>query len=253
MGVESFLKRHEDKLSRTSLLGKICLTASLLPLFVLTALFKIGAIAITYVWDETACVIFLLLSIGIPSLLLLVLKAYLPLTDLTVASISQGTNAQNLILHLWPHRHLSKKIRFAMEVFDFLLKAFFLAWVIANPEEGSGFEFSTRFELPSSVYKEWALETSICVLAIGPLALLLNIGQIHFQDEYVAKVVSRFPDQDPTKESDPDVGNKEGKDDTDVGLDHPGFKGDSREESSGDEVGEGDEERAESSVDGIVG
>ena len=86
-----------------------------------------------------------------------------------------------------------------MEGFDFLLKASFLAWVIANPEEGSGFEFSTRFELPSSVYKEWALETSICVLAIGPLAFLLNIGQIHFQDEYVATVVSRFPDQDPTK------------------------------------------------------
>ena len=212
MGVESFLDRHEDKLTRTSLLGKICLAASLLPVFVLTALFKIGAIAITYVWDETACIIFLLLSIGIPSLLLLVLKAYLPLKDLTVASISQGTNAQNLILHLWPHRLLSKKIRFAMEVFDFLLKAFFLAWVIANPEEGSGFKFSTRFQLPS-VYKEWALETSIFVLVIVPLALLLNIGQIHFQDKYVAKVVSRFPDQDPAKENYPDVGNKECKDD----------------------------------------
>ena len=252
MGVESFLKRHEDKLSRTSLMGKFCLAAWLLPVFVLTALFKIGAVAITYVWDQTVCVIFLLLAIGIPSLLLLVLKAYLPLTDLTVASISLSAYPI-LTLQDWPHRPLSKKIRFAMEGFDFLLKASFLAWVIANPEEGSGFEFSTRFELPSSVYKEWALETSICVLAIGPLALLLNIGQIHFQDEYVAKVVSRFPDQDPTKESDPDVGNKEGKDDTDVGLDHPGFKGDSREESSGDEVGEGDEERAESSVDGIVG
>ena len=63
-----------------------------------------------------------------------------------------------------------------MEGFDFLLKAFFLAWVIANPEEGSGFEFSTRFALPS-VYKEWALETSICVLAIAFLVLLFNIAQ----------------------------------------------------------------------------
>ena len=98
VGVESFLKRHEDKLSRTSLLGKICLAASLLPVFVLTALFKIGAIAITYVWDEAVCLLFLLLAIGIPSLLLLVLKAYLPLKDLTVASISQGVNAQGLIL-----------------------------------------------------------------------------------------------------------------------------------------------------------
>ena len=169
VGVESFLKRHEDKLSRTSLLGKICLAASLLPVFVLTALFKIGAVAITYVWDQTVCLLFLLLAIGIPSLLLLVLKAYLPLKDLTVASISQGTNAQNLILHLWHHRLLSKKIRFAMEGFDFLLKASFLAWVVANPEEGWGFEYSTK-----SIFKDWTYKISICVLVIGPLSLLLN-------------------------------------------------------------------------------
>ena len=51
---------------------------------------------------------------------------------------------------------------------------------------------------------------------IGPLALLLNIGQIYFQDEYVAKLVSRFPADDSTKEDDSDVGNKESKDSNDV-------------------------------------
>ena len=55
VGVESFLKRHEEKLTRTSLLGKVCLAASLLPVFVLTALFKIGSVAITYVWDVWVC------------------------------------------------------------------------------------------------------------------------------------------------------------------------------------------------------
>ena len=36
VGVQSFLKRHEEKLAKTSLVGKICLAASVLPLFLLT-------------------------------------------------------------------------------------------------------------------------------------------------------------------------------------------------------------------------
>ena len=141
----------------------------------------------------------ILLTQGISGLLLLTLKVVLPfkVKDLTVASISQAIHCQGLILHLFPNRSLSKKIRFALAGFDFLLKASFLAWLVANPEEGWGFELSTR-----SVFKDWTLETSLCVLVIGPLALLLNIGQIVFQDEYVAKVISRFPDQGPAKEND---------------------------------------------------
>ena len=51
------------------------------------------------------------------------------------------------------------------------------------------------------------------------LAILFNIGEIFFQDEWVAKIVSRFSDQDATKENeaiDPDVVNKECKEDNDV-------------------------------------
>ena len=51
---------------------------------------------------------------------------------------------------------------------------------------------------------------------IGRLALLLNIGQNYFQDEYVANLVSRFPSEDATKEDDTDVGNRECKDSNDV-------------------------------------
>ena len=81
VGVESFLKRHEEKLTRTSLLGKISLAASLLPVFVLTALFKIGSFAITYVWDEPRGLLLIFLSSGIPGLVLLLLKVFLPLKD----------------------------------------------------------------------------------------------------------------------------------------------------------------------------
>ena len=215
VGVESFLNRHDEKLAKTSLLGKICLAASVLPVFVLTALFKIGSIAITYVWDEPGGILLLLLAVGTPSLLLLLLKVCLPLKvkDLTPASINQGIMAQNLTLHLWPHRLLCKKIRLAMISFDFLLKFSFLAWVIANPEQGSGFELGTR-SADVSVYKAWALETSIFILVIGCLALLLNMGQILFQDEYVAKVLSKFPGS--CKEEDPD----KKLDEADAGTDH---------------------------------
>ena len=73
-------------------MGKFSLPASILPVFVLAALFKLDSFAITYVWDERACLLLILLSNG-PGL-----KVFLPLKDLTVASISQGVNAQGLIL-----------------------------------------------------------------------------------------------------------------------------------------------------------
>ena len=75
-------------------MGKFSLPASILPVFVLAALFKLDSFAITYVWDERACLLLILLSNG-PGL-----KVFLPLKDLTVASISQGVNVQSLILHL---------------------------------------------------------------------------------------------------------------------------------------------------------
>ena len=52
VGVQNFLNRHEDKLFHASLLGKVCAAASVLPVLLLTALFKIGAAASNHVWDE---------------------------------------------------------------------------------------------------------------------------------------------------------------------------------------------------------
>ena len=40
-GVQNFLQRHEEKLSESSILGKICVTASVLPVFLLTAMYKL--------------------------------------------------------------------------------------------------------------------------------------------------------------------------------------------------------------------
>ena len=42
-GVENFLQRHERKLSEASTLGKISVAASVLPAFLLTTVFKLGA------------------------------------------------------------------------------------------------------------------------------------------------------------------------------------------------------------------
>ena len=52
VGVQNFLRRQENKLTRTSLLGQVCLAVSVLPAFVFTALFKISTVAILNAWDK---------------------------------------------------------------------------------------------------------------------------------------------------------------------------------------------------------
>ena len=84
-----------------------------------------------------------------------------------------------------------------MTFFIFLLYASTGPLVVANPEP------TTQWKEESSnnpVYKAWASETgervqaaSICLLIIGPIAFVLVICVTLFEDEWVAKIVSRFP------------------------------------------------------------
>ena len=45
VGVQNFFKKHDKELSKASLLGRICIAASISPAFVLVALYKIGSLA----------------------------------------------------------------------------------------------------------------------------------------------------------------------------------------------------------------
>ena len=45
VGVQNFFKKHDKELSKASLLGRICIAASISPAFVLVAFYKIGSLA----------------------------------------------------------------------------------------------------------------------------------------------------------------------------------------------------------------
>ena len=51
VGVQNFFNKHEQELSKASVLGRIYIAISVLPVFVLTALFKIGSFAIVFASD----------------------------------------------------------------------------------------------------------------------------------------------------------------------------------------------------------
>ena len=89
-GVQNFLNRHQAKLSEASILGKICVAASVLPVFLLATVFKLGSIANNLVWNKKVGVLMLVLGTGLPNLILLPFKMCNMLQDLTVAFVNQS-------------------------------------------------------------------------------------------------------------------------------------------------------------------
>ena len=105
VGVESFFKELEQErnLSKASLLGKICIATSVLPVFVLTALFRIGSMAIANAWDNgesSPASILLAAALLPPALAIFLVKTCLRIEDLSVAGFSQGIVAELVSLHL---------------------------------------------------------------------------------------------------------------------------------------------------------
>ena len=200
VGVQNFLNRHGEKLSKASVLGKICIAGSVLPVFVLVAVFKNSAVASNHVWNETtkmiSVLIYGLVTAILIGLVIIFLKMCNLLGDLASTHVNQGIFAEAFVLHLWPKDHFGKKIGLALTCFTFLLFASPLPFVIANPEPKT--QWTT--ESNNTEYKNYELETgerlqiaSICLLAIGSLAFVLAICLILFEDEWVDKVVSKFP------------------------------------------------------------
>lgn len=204
VGVETFL---DEYVPDSSIVGKICIATSVFPVFVLTALFKIGSIAIVNAWDSTIGPGLILLALGIPGLVIFVTKSCLLPHHLTLSSTGQGVIAELLTLHLWPRGGLDKKIGIAMTVFIFLLFSSSLAWVIATPEKGSLVNWAK--ESTEGIYKDWAsasvarLQTSsIACLLVGFPTSLFVICLLLFQNKFVEKVVDDYKQEE-------DVGDKE--------------------------------------------
>ena len=198
-GVETFLQRHEKKLEDVPSLGKICVAVSVLPAFLLATVFKIGASACCQAWDSENVVVIILIGLGIPNLLIFVLKMFGQLKDFgSITEVFQWILFDFLTLHLWPKGPTWKKIGLAMAFFTFLLFASPGLFLVANPEPTP----STRWTVEKSNNTEYlkrALDTghrlqvaSYSLLMVGSIALALAIFIILFEDQWVANIVSKF-------------------------------------------------------------
>ena len=208
-GIQNFLQRHEEKLSEASILGKICVAASVLPVFLLTTLFKFGAAANNEVWKGSGRALKGIIALGLPALTILCLKMCKRLEDLPWAHVNQCVISDLVSLHLWPKSRDGKRIGLAMAVFTFLLFASRGPFLIASPVPTTHW---TSTEGNNPVYNMWASKTgdrlkvaSISFLAIGSIAFVLVICLILFEDNWVAKIVSKFPNHSK-QEDDADEG-----------------------------------------------
>ena len=200
VGAHNFFTGQQEELERASLLCKISVAISVLPVFVLTALFKIGSFAVVKAWNAAGIeeIVLALLALVPPALVLLLLKIRLPLKDLTAATISQGLVAELVSLHLWQAcgPALGRKIGLAMTSFILILLSSFLGWIIANPDPDWTSRIDQDSEADFNLYKKWAEETSarlqitgIVCLLLGWLTFPLIVCQVFNQKKYVANIV----------------------------------------------------------------
>ena len=169
VGVQNFLNRHEEKLSNASLLGKVCVAASVLPVFLLTAVFKIGAPASNHVWNETTKMLLIfvgLVTVSLTGLVTIFLKNRNKLKDLTWANLNQGIMAEFLVFHLWPKDRIGRKLGVVITSVAFLVYTLPLPLVIANPKsttpwttESHNDDYKGTPESRQYHYEDYELET----------------------------------------------------------------------------------------------
>ena len=219
-GVQNFLQRHKEKLSEASILGKICVAASVLPVFLLTTVFKTGIFANNCVWERVYVVV-VFLGMGLPNLLILLLTMCNLVKDLTLARVNHYVFTDNLSFNLWPKGRDGKRIGLAMTVLTFLIHAFLGSFLIASPKPPTDWMQKLYNTANSTAFDEWTSKTgdrlqlqSIFFLVIGLIAFVLAICLILFEDTWVVKIAAKFPKQ--AKEE----GNvEEGPPATEAGLD----------------------------------
>ena len=200
--VQTFLRRHKEKVSKASVLGKIFVAASILPVFVLSDIFKLGWTTLVPLWSDTLSAVNILLGIGLPVLGFYIMGILIK--DLEVLNIQEGVLCQMLVFYLWPKTHHGKRIGLVMTAFISLLYLVSVPFVIANPESQNE-QWTT--DQNNTDYNDWMLKTgkrlkafSISFLVIGILAFGLTILTVLFEDKLVASIVSKFPKQYKKKE-----------------------------------------------------
>ena len=101
-----------------------------------------------------------------------------------------------MVFYLWPRDYHGKRIGMVMTLFIFLLYGTSIAFVIANPEPQNTPWIEDR---NNTDYNTWMSETgerlwvaTVSFQVVGVFAFFLTILIILFEDNLVAKVVSKF-------------------------------------------------------------
>ena len=138
-GSEAFLTfGRENRLeAEASLKGKLCLLASLIPVFLLSSFFRVGTLAVSLAWMwYVSSTLALVAAATLPPLLvMLVLQGCGKLEDLEADQMLRGSVAELVSISLWGSRswEAGRKINLWMSLYLTLLYTTVLAWVIASP------------------------------------------------------------------------------------------------------------------------
>ena len=211
VGIESFFNELERdrKLTKASLLGKIFIAISVLPVFVLTSLFKIGTLGIAFAWNFDVTAPFLGVTLLPPALTIFLFKTWLRLEDLSVTSISQGIFAELVSLHLWPCGQTGRRIGLGVTIFKVLLFSCMLVWILGNVSN----ELSASKNLAQAPPEKLKLLqiSSLCCLVIGWLTLPLILCQIFYRDIYIETLFDNCLNAQEEEEQGADIEVEKGK------------------------------------------
>ena len=202
--IQAFLERHQEELSKASILGKIFVVVSFLPVFVLSDIFKLGYGAMVSAWIKIISAVNILVGIGLPLLGFYITGILIK--GMKVPNVQRGVLSEMLVFHLWPKTLHGKRIGIVITVFIFLLYGAPLPFIIANPEPQNN---QWKTDSNNTDYNNWISDTgerlcvsSISFLVIGFFAFVSTILTYLFEDKVVAKIVSRFLKQSKEEEDD---------------------------------------------------
>ena len=191
----------ENKLEEAGLLRKLKLLAVYSPVFVLTAVFRIGTLAILPVWGGGAwgdgkrgaltglepLLLVLATALSFPLVTMLILRCLGKMKDMDSGSLLQGTMAELATITLWGGRGRdgSKKISLGFATFFFLLFSSMLVWIIINPG-GRGLGGPAADFLGEDwveAQERRMIGAASLFLACGCLSLPLHIGQLYLANK----------------------------------------------------------------------
>ena len=191
----------ENKLEEAGLLRKLKLLAVYSPVFMLTAVFRIGTLAILPVWGGGAwgdgkrgaltglepLLLVLATALSLPLATMLILRCLGKMKDMDSGSLLQGTMAELATITLWGGRGRdgSKKISLGFATFFFLLFSSMLVWIIINPG-GRGLGGPAADFLGEDwveAQERRMVGAASLFLACGCLSLPLHIGQLYLANK----------------------------------------------------------------------